>query len=76
MEYLRKQEKSYQQRIIKAKEELAAVKVELENLPPYELPKDELVSNFSSQLLIFSCSVAYYMWVYLPLSLCGTDFCG
>ena len=76
MEYLRKQEESCQQRIIKSKEELAAAKVELENLPPYEPPKDELGCNISSQLLIFSCSVAYYMWVYLPLSLCGTDFCG
>ena len=49
MEDLRKQEGSCQQRIIKAKENLAAAKAELENLPPYEHPKDDQISNFSSQ---------------------------
>ena len=44
MEDLRKQEESCQQRIIKAKENLAAAEAELENLPPYEPPKDELVT--------------------------------
>ena len=46
MEDLGKQEESWQQRIIKAKENLAAAEAELENLPPYEPPKDELLSNF------------------------------
>ena len=44
MEDLRKQEESCQQRIIKAKENLAAAEAKLENLPPYEPPKDELVT--------------------------------
>ena len=61
MEYPRKQVESRQQRIIKSEEELAAAKVELENLPPYEPPKDELGCNISSQLLIFflQCSLLY-----------------
>ena len=81
MEDLRKQEESCQQRIIKAKENLAAAKAELENLPPYEPPKDELVSNFSSQLLIFSGGVGYDVglstygcWRLDPLSIYGADF--
>ncbi|KAK9988056.1 hypothetical protein SO802_028295 [Lithocarpus litseifolius] len=43
MEDLRKQEESRQQRIIKAKEDLATTEAELENLPLYEPPKDELI---------------------------------
>ena len=81
MEDLRKQEESCQQRIIKAKENLAAAEAELENLPPYEPPKDELVSNFSSQLLIFSGGVGYDVslstygcWRLDPLSIYGADF--
>ena len=81
MEELRKQEESRQQRIIKAKEGLAAAEAELENLPPYEPPKDELVSNFSSQLLIFSGGVGYDVslstyghWRLQPLTIYGTDF--
>ncbi|XP_065629180.1 structural maintenance of chromosomes protein 5-like [Quercus suber] len=50
MEDLRKQEESCQQRIIKAKENLAAAEAELENLPPYEPPKDEL-DNLKAQIL-------------------------
>ena len=49
MEDLRKQEECFQQRIIKANENLAAAEAELENLPPYEPPKDDQISNFSSQ---------------------------
>lgn len=59
MEELSKQEEYRKQKIIKAKEGLAAAEAELENLPPYEPPKDVLVSNFSSQLLIFSGGVDY-----------------
>lgn len=44
MEDLRKQEESRQQRILRAKEELEAAEFELQNLPPYEHPKDEIVS--------------------------------
>ncbi|GMY22549.1 structural maintenance of chromosomes protein 5 isoform X2 [Fagus crenata] len=50
MEDLRKQEESRQRRIIKAKEDLAAAEVDLENLPPYEPPKDEL-DNLSAQIM-------------------------
>lgn len=44
MEDLKRQEESRQQRILKAKEDLAAAELELENMPPYETPKDEIVS--------------------------------
>lgn len=44
MEVLRKQEETRQQKLIKAREELAAAELELESLNPYEPPKDELVS--------------------------------
>ena len=40
------------------------------------LQKMNLDVIFLANYWFFSCSVAYYMWVYLPLSLCGTDFCG
>jgi chromosome segregation ATPase len=43
IDYLKKQEKSRQQRILKAKEDLAAAEKELEDLQPYELPKAEMV---------------------------------
>ena len=52
MEDLRKQEESCQHRIIKAKDNLAAAEAELEILPSYEPPKDELVT-LRTQLLIF-----------------------
>lgn len=42
MEELRRQEQSRQERIFKAKEDLAAAELELANLPHYEPPKDEL----------------------------------
>ena len=48
MENLRKQEECCQQRIIKANENLATAEAELENLPPYEPPKNDQISNFSS----------------------------
>ncbi|KAL4600946.1 hypothetical protein ACB092_11G236600 [Castanea dentata] len=50
MDDLQKQEESRQQRIIKAKRDLAAAEAELENLPPYEPPKDEL-ENLKAQIL-------------------------
>ncbi|KAK7835531.1 structural maintenance of chromosomes protein 5 [Quercus suber] len=50
MEDMRRQEESNRQRIIKAKEGLAAAEAELENLPPYEPPKDEL-ENLKAQIL-------------------------
>lgn len=49
IEDLRRQEASRQERIMKAKEDLAAAELELENLPVYEPPKDELV-HFTFQL--------------------------
>ncbi|PON84829.1 Structural maintenance of chromosomes protein [Trema orientale] len=42
MEDLKRQEESRQQRILKAREDLAAAELELENMPPYEPPKDEI----------------------------------
>ncbi|OVA00848.1 RecF/RecN/SMC [Macleaya cordata] len=42
MEELRRQEESRQQRISRAKEELAAAELELSNLPVFEHPKDEI----------------------------------
>lgn len=44
MEGLRRQEQSRQERIVKAKEDLAVAESELANLPHYEPPKDKLVS--------------------------------
>ena len=81
MEDLRKQEECCQQRIIKANENLAAAEAELENLPPYEPPKDDQISNFSSQWLILSGGVGYDVslstygrWRLEPLSIYGADF--
>ncbi|KAI9116670.1 hypothetical protein K1719_012328 [Acacia pycnantha] len=42
MEDLRRQEENRRQRLLKAKEELAAAELELENLPHYEPPKEEI----------------------------------
>ncbi|KAG7945746.1 hypothetical protein I3843_14G004900 [Carya illinoinensis] len=42
MEDLRRQEESHQQRILKAKEDLATAELEFGNLLPFEPPKDEL----------------------------------
>lgn len=50
MEELRRQEESRQQRILRAKEDLAAAEVEFENLPLYEPPKDE-IERLGSQIL-------------------------
>lgn len=44
MEGLKRQEQSRQERIFKAKEDLAVVESEFANLPHYEPPKDKLVS--------------------------------
>ncbi|KAK4253755.1 hypothetical protein QN277_010391 [Acacia crassicarpa] len=42
MEDLRRQEENRRQRLLKAKEELATAELELENLPHYEPPKEEI----------------------------------
>ncbi|KAM7472541.1 hypothetical protein LguiA_010724 [Lonicera macranthoides] len=42
MEELRRQEQSHQEKISRAKEDLAAAELELANLPPYDPPRDEL----------------------------------
>ncbi|CAJ1937517.1 unnamed protein product [Sphenostylis stenocarpa] len=42
MKELRRQEETRQQKLVKAREELAIAELELENLPPYVPPKDEL----------------------------------
>ena len=44
MDELRKREETRQQKLKKAREDLAAAELELESLNPYELPRDELVS--------------------------------
>lgn len=44
MEGLRRQEQSRQERISKAKEDLAVAESEFADLPHYEPPKDKLVS--------------------------------
>lgn len=44
MEGLRRQEQSRQERILKAREDLAAAETEFANLPHCEPPKDKLVS--------------------------------
>lgn len=43
MDDLRRQEESRQQRLSKAKEDLAAAETEFANLPAYETPKDKMV---------------------------------
>lgn len=45
MEDLNKQEESRKIRISKAKEDLAAAVLDLENLPLYEPPRSEMVSR-------------------------------
>lgn len=52
MEDLRRQELSRQERILKTREELADAEQELENLPHYEPPKNEIVSS-ASQITSF-----------------------
>lgn len=44
MEELRRQEETRQERIAKAKEEMAAAEEEFANLPPFEPPKHKMVS--------------------------------
>ncbi|KAL8500858.1 hypothetical protein ACS0TY_020443 [Phlomoides rotata] len=50
VEDLRRQEESRQQRISKAKEDLAAAEAELASLPPYEPPKDK-IGQLRSQIM-------------------------
>lgn len=57
---LKKEEESRQQRIIKAKEDLAIAEAELRNLPVHEPPKDVLVSilfSWNWHLLLVVLSV-------------------
>lgn len=57
---LKKEEETRQQRIIKAKEDLAIAEAELRNLPVYEPPKDVLVSilfSWNWHLLLVVLSV-------------------
>lgn len=65
MEDLRKQEESRQQRIIKAKEDLAAAVTESETLPIYEPPKEVLVSLTFQPQLAFSSGDAWWISVNL-----------
>lgn len=54
MEGLRRQEQSRQEKISKAKEDLAAAELELANLPHYEPPKDKLVSICVAEAAFFA----------------------
>lgn len=60
IEDLRKQEASRQERIIKAKEDLAASELELQNLPIYEPPKDELVLSAFQHSIFHSLFVSLH----------------
>ncbi|KAL0561835.1 hypothetical protein IC582_002280 [Cucumis melo] len=57
MEDLRKQEESRQQRILRAKEELEAAEFELQSLPAYEHPKDE-IERLRAQILELEASAS------------------
>ncbi|KAK9189255.1 hypothetical protein WN944_020661 [Citrus x changshan-huyou] len=50
MQELRRQEQSRQQRILKAREELAAAELDLQNMPAYEPPHDK-IEKLGSQIL-------------------------
>lgn len=50
MQELRRQEQSRQQRILKAREELAAAELDLQNVPAYEPPHDK-IEKLGSQIL-------------------------
>ncbi len=54
IEDLKRQERSRQQRILKAKEALAAAERELDDLQPYEAPKAEMVGLFTLFSLVFA----------------------
>lgn len=43
MDDLKKQEQTQKQRILKAREDLAAAELDLQNLPAFEPPKHEIV---------------------------------
>lgn len=45
MEELERQEHSRQQRISKAEKDLADAELELQNFPPYEHPREKIVSQ-------------------------------
>jgi len=62
MEELRRQEETRQQKLVKAREEVAIAELELENLPLYVPPKDELVSILMS--LIISFTFIHYHYKY------------
>ncbi|XP_029127020.1 structural maintenance of chromosomes protein 5-like [Cajanus cajan] len=54
MEELRRQEETQQQKLVKAREELAIAELELEEMVPYVAPKDELVSILMSLIISFT----------------------
>ncbi|KAF3437342.1 hypothetical protein FNV43_RR20095 [Rhamnella rubrinervis] len=58
MEDLKMQEESRLQRILKAKGDLAAAELELENMPPYEPPKDE-IERLKVQILDLEVSLRH-----------------
>lgn len=62
MQELRRQEQSRQQRILKAKEELAAAELDLQNVPAYEPPQDKIVCVLSNFDLLLSSAVPGWMW--------------
>lgn len=58
MQELRRQEQSRQQRILKAREELAAAELDLQNVPAYEPPHDKIVCVVSNFDLLLSSGSA------------------
>lgn len=60
IEDLKKQEESRQQRVLKAKEDLTAAEIELQNMPHSEAPKNELVSYISNFVVILCLQLLCY----------------
>lgn len=57
VEDLRREEDSRKQRILEAERKLAAAEQDLQNLPAYEPPKEEIVSHINWLfLLLFLCN--------------------
>ena len=53
MEELERQEQSRQERIAKAEKDLTDAELELQNLPPFEPPRNKIVSHASFTLFLF-----------------------
>ncbi|KAH9774380.1 Structural maintenance of chromosomes protein 5 [Citrus sinensis] len=76
MQELRRQEQSRQQRILKAREELAAAELDLQNVPAYEPPHDKIVCVVSNFDLLLSSGSARLDVVYCIVNPTNIDFSG